>query len=157
KKIAALPGHRGSVNQVAFSPDGRLASASADTTVLVWDVQKQVRDGKGLDDKAAATLWDDLAADDPKVAYTAGCRAAATGATAVKSLQTKLKPANEVRTDKVPGWVRQLDSDVLADREQASRALAALGPSAEAVLRKEQEKAESVEVKARLGRILRGW
>src|SRR5262249_24070985 len=41
RKVAALPGHRAFVTALAFSPDGRrLASGSADTTALVWDVTR---------------------------------------------------------------------------------------------------------------------
>jgi WD40 repeat protein len=46
-ELAWLDGHRGPVQRLAFSPDGRrLATASFDTTALVWDVtryQKQAR------------------------------------------------------------------------------------------------------------------
>ena len=41
REAAALKGHTAAVNSVAFAPDGKtLASASADTTALIWDVKK---------------------------------------------------------------------------------------------------------------------
>ena len=72
KKVAAFPGHRGTVTQLAFSLGRRrLASASADAAVLVWDVTGQTR-GREETDAKAAKLWDGLASGDPAVADEAG-------------------------------------------------------------------------------------
>jgi len=41
KELRQLKGHRGNVTSLAFSQDGgRLASGSADTTVLIWSIEK---------------------------------------------------------------------------------------------------------------------
>ena len=41
KEVRLFEGHRGPVKALAFSPDGkRLATASRDSTVLIWDVSR---------------------------------------------------------------------------------------------------------------------
>jgi RNA polymerase sigma factor (sigma-70 family) len=154
KKIAALAGHRGKVTSLAFAPNGRrLASASTDTTILVWDVAGLTADRATQNEKALAPLWDDLAADAPR-AYAAVCQGAAAGNDAVTVLERKLKPIAGVDREKFNDWVRQLDSEQFADRERASQALANLGLAAEPLLRQTASRATSVEVRARVNRLL---
>jgi WD40 repeat protein len=151
----AWPGHRAPVSQVAFSPDGRrLVSGSYDTTALVWDATRLGSGGKVPDDQALAGLWKDLGANDPKVAYAAVCRSAAAGDAAVARWKRDLKPAGVIDADQVAALVRRLDADDFAVREQAARALADLGPAAETPLREALEKAESLEVRRGLERVL---
>jgi len=55
--IAALTGHTGSVNSVAFSPDGKtLASGSSDGTVRLWDVATRQQIGTPLTSHTGGVL-----------------------------------------------------------------------------------------------------
>jgi WD40 repeat protein len=154
---AVFTGHWAPVTRLAFSPDGRrLASGSADTTVLVWEVTRPGSGGKVPEGKVLASLWKDLGADDPRVVYAAVCQSALAGDAAVARLKLDLKPAAVMDAHKVAGWVRQLDADEFVLREQASQALADLGPAAETALREALTKAPSREVRQRLQRILAG-
>src|SRR5262249_51648889 len=92
---------------------------------------------------------------DPKVTYAAVCLGAAAGDAAVARLKRDLKPA-AIDAERVALLVSQLDSDTFAQREKASQSLADLGPAAEAALRAALEKAESLEARRRLGRVLDG-
>jgi RNA polymerase sigma factor (sigma-70 family) len=155
KKIAALPGHRGPVNTVAFSPDGsRLASGSADTTVLIWDLTQLNASAAVPDEKVLARLWSDLGSSDPKVVYAAVCLGAGGGDATVTSLKAELKPIAAHDAQKVAGLVRQLESDEFATRERATKELVGLGPGATPALAAALKASESPEVRTRLARVL---
>jgi hypothetical protein len=154
KKVAALEGHRGKVTRLAYSPDGRrLASGSADTTVLVWDV-RGLTAGRGAAAKAPAGLWEDLGSPDAAMGYNAVCRGVAAGDASVTVIKAKLKPLPRIDEAKFKAWLRQLDADRFAGRERAGRALADLGAAAEPLLREALRASESAEVRARVKRIL---
>src|SRR5262249_52824738 len=75
KHIGGVKGHLSQVNAVAFFPDGRtLATGSADTTVLIWDVlavtsRKPTTDR--LAPEALQRAWTDLEGLDAQKAYRA--------------------------------------------------------------------------------------
>lgn len=154
KKVKSLPGHRGTVTQVCFSPAGkRLASCSTDTTALIWDAGDLVpRATREPSDQTG--LWQDLGSADPEKAYAAVCRGAAASTRAVAAVEHKLKPLAAVDQSKVLSWVRRLDSSEFKEREQAARALAGLGPDAAEPLEKLASEPASAEVKRRLRAIL---
>jgi WD40 repeat protein len=155
KKIAALPGHRGPVNTVAFSPNGhRLASGSADTTVLIWDLTQLDAGAAVPDERVLARLWTDLGSSDPKVVYAAVCLGAAGGEATVTRLKAELKPSAAPDAQKVAGLVRQLGDEEFAVREGASKDLVGLGPGATTMLSAARNSSESPEVRGRLDRVL---
>ena len=74
RELVRFRGHQDVVSGLAFSPDGKLlASASRDTTVMVWSLK-----GVGLPSAGGAPevrslpgIWDALAAKEPAKAYRA--------------------------------------------------------------------------------------
>ncbi|HEY8505892.1 MAG TPA: hypothetical protein VIL46_15010, partial [Gemmataceae bacterium] len=156
-------GHAGSVTALAFSPDGRtLASGSADTTILLWDLYPAPKAAGPITGEAAEGLWAALAGEDGRQAAEALDRLLARPAEAVRLLRDKLKPAAAPAAD--PGQVRELiaelDAPRFAARERAVAELLRLGRSAGPELERAlagdslgpegRERAEAV--RARLGR-----
>lgn len=64
-------GHQGTINCLAFSPDGRtLASGSADTTVLLWDISgKRLETASTMPPEKLEAAWQELAEKNGKRVY----------------------------------------------------------------------------------------
>jgi hypothetical protein len=112
---------------LAFSPDSQtVATASTDTTVLLWDVLTVTgRRGPAAKDLGAA--WDDLAGPDAERAYRAIGAFAASPDRAVAFLKERLRPAVGPDEKRVRQLLSDLDSDDFDVREKASAELARLG------------------------------
>jgi RNA polymerase sigma factor (sigma-70 family) len=126
-------GHRGPVEAVAFTPDGRsLISGSEDTTALVWDVL-------GLPAKLSAeklnTEWDELRSDDGTKAFEAICRLAHDPDKSLPMLRGALIPATAEDPMKLKRLIAELDDEKFAKREMATSQLQEMEDRAEAALR----------------------
>jgi RNA polymerase sigma factor (sigma-70 family) len=154
-----LAGHRGDVGAIAFSPDGRrLTSGSSDTTILVWDLTGQLRDGQLPIVKLTAGQLKDLlaalAGNDSAAAYRAIWTLAAAPAQSVPLLKEHLRPVAPVDAKRLAGLIAALDDDAFDVREKASTELEKLGETAEGALRKALEGEPSPEVRQRVKALL---
>lgn len=137
-----LSGHRSSVSNVVFSLDGkRLASASDDGTVLVWDLLALPQDRerqlqKGLDPAALDELWSDLASDGQAHATQAIAMLARTPDKAVPLIRRHLQPAAKGEHKDVAALIAELSAGGFPVREAASRELGDLGTEVEAELQR---------------------
>jgi RNA polymerase sigma factor (sigma-70 family) len=140
EEVASFEGHDWDLTALAFAPDGgRLASGFTDGTVLVWDTAPVQRSLRGrVRPLSAAELeecWAALAGEDAHQAQQAVWRLALDPERAVPWLRARVRPAAAVEPGKLAEWVAGLDSATFAERETASRELAALGDEAAPALR----------------------
>jgi WD40 repeat protein len=141
KERTRLLGHLGAVTALAFSPDGkRLASGSADTTGLVWDVSAAFKDEPAkeaaLDAKRLEPLWKDLASDDAAKAYQAILALTAAPKQSVLYLKDHLKPVPPPDPKKVAQLIKDLSSAKFAVRDKATQELKKAGELVEPDLQK---------------------
>jgi WD40 repeat protein len=150
-----LKGHGGSVTGCVFSPDGRrVLTASADTTVLVWDLGvRSEQKPRELTEKALASLWDDLGNADAVRADRAIWALIAAPQQALPVLRKNLSPAPVPQPD-WRAWVKDLDSEQFEFREKASRALEGLGEKAYPLLQKALTDTPSLELQRRIEKLL---
>jgi hypothetical protein len=99
-------------------------------------------------------LWADLATGDPVKAEQVMARLVARQAETVNFLRKHLHPIT-VDPPRVARWLAELDSDIHATREQASRALESLSEVVEPQLRQALAAKPSLEARRRIERLLK--
>jgi WD40 repeat protein len=138
-EVGRFRGHTDEVQAIAFSPTGRtLASASRDTTILVWDVVG-LTPGAGLPTRPLSAgrlgrLWEALNGRDGRAAFRAVGELV--HADAAPFIAGRLGPVVAIPPERIASWVADLDSSDFATRQKASAELARAGEQAAPALRK---------------------
>jgi WD40 repeat protein len=141
---------------LAVSPDGtKLAAGSYDAMVRTWDIAGlfQPPAAPPLSSAELQRHGERLSEIDAAAAYRAMYRLARCPEQSVPFLHARLRklspPMPQLRQ-----LLADLDDEKFAVREQASKALERLGPSAESVLRRTQGNPPSLEVRRRIDMLL---
>src|SRR5262249_37967288 len=139
------------VQNIAFSPDRKLlATALADSSVLIWEVPVLSR--VDWDPSGTEGLWTDLASTDAQRAWKAIWRLLDHPRKATDALQNRLRPVPI--TKDLPNLITKLDHSRYAVREEATGELAKRGEIIEGDLQEALKKASSAEQRARLEQLL---
>jgi WD40 repeat protein len=143
---------------LAVAPDGRSAATGhEDGTVLLWDLapawQRLAERPAALTAEQLEACWADLLQDDPRTAYPAMDRLAASPALALPLLRKQLRPVT-IDSHWLTDRLAALDSADFVVREKASRDLESIVESIRPRLREKLENTSSAEVRNRLRRLL---
>jgi RNA polymerase sigma factor (sigma-70 family) len=159
KGVYRFEGHRGEVRSLAFSANNRrLASASYDATVLLWDLTGKsgaaaVQAGEP-GEKDVAGWWADLAGEDARRAQAAVWRLAEAPGVSVPFLRPRLRPATDAQRKQIRQHIADLDSETFGVRQRAFEQLGDLGPAAAGELREALKGDVSAEVRRRVEELL---
>lgn len=158
KVFAKLSGHELEIEQLAFSPDGKvLASAGADGTVLLWELtayKPPPLAARQLSADDLKQLWSDLSSDDAATAHRALWMHVANPDASLLSIKKRLKPTVIPDSKHVDQLIRELDDDDFDVRNRATAELEKLGERVSDALRKEADATTSAEVRRRLKHLL---
>jgi WD40 repeat protein len=131
QELAAFKGHAGSINGIAVAPNGKtLASASADTTGLLWDLTRIVRPApavKALTQGERDAHWQALLDSDAAKAFAAIRDLSTAPQEVLVLIKEQVKPAPPLDMKRVQELIAELDSDQFKVRQQANAELTKLG------------------------------
>jgi hypothetical protein len=100
------------------------------------------------------TLWEELANSDAVVAYKAIWALASAPERTIALLKERAQPLAPIDEKQAEGFIKDLDSDRFAVREQASKGLEGLGEAAESIMQKTLKGNPTLEVRRRLEHLL---
>jgi hypothetical protein len=154
KEVCTFRGHRGEVQSLGFSANGRrLASTATDSTVLLWDLTLASRPFGPVAEREVNACWSDLADQDAARAQVAVWRLADTPGVSIPFLRQRLKPVTNAEAEAIRRHIKNLDSTSFAVRQEAFRNLKELGPAAVPALRQAAEEKPPLEVRRRLDQL----
>jgi len=130
-----LPGHAdAAVRAMAIAPGSNLlATASSDTTVLIWDLLRPTgpsQAGGPLDRGALETRWKALANEDAGAAYAAILQLVSSPGESIAWIKEKLTPEAPVDPKRLETLIENLNDDRFKVRESATAELLQIGARA---------------------------
>ncbi len=153
--LGSFTGHEDAVTGLVFSADGRaLVSASADSTMLVWDVAGVAAKKPALKAGNVEAAWRTLLGDDARAAEEAIRALASSGEGAVRLLARHLEPAAPIDAKRIAACLRDLDGDEFEVRQRATRDLVRMGDQVIPALERCLAGRPSLEVRKRVEQIL---
>jgi RNA polymerase sigma factor (sigma-70 family) len=151
KLIHTFKGHQSYIHALAFRHDDRrLASASYDSTVLIWDVTGQPAKESALTEAKLKECWNDLAGEDAGRAHRAVWTLIRAPRESIPFLKAHLHPVKSVRREQLDRWVRDLDAGAFETREKAVAELEKIGELAEPALRRDLANKPTLEQRRRI-------